>query len=426
MAPEATTIARRADEILDRLVADEPVVAIHGPRSVGKSTLLRAFAATCGAEVVDLDDDVVRDAVRANPAASVAGGRPVCIDEYQHVPEVLSALKARMNRDGALPGTAVITGSTRQDALPRTAQALTGRLHVFVLWPLSQAEIDESPVNLLPDLLEQPEETVVALPTSHTTRKEYARRVCAGGFPIALRREAQSRGRWFDDYLRASVERDAMELVRVRQRQVLREVLDRLVAQTAQPLNVSKVAQGLDSERSTVDGYVRLLEDLFLVTRLPAWGRTLSARVGATPKLHVVDSGVAAHLLRVNERTLTTLDAAVLTEFGHLLETFVHAELRKQLSWLDVPVTVGHWRTRDGDEVDVVVEFHDGRVLAFEVKASERVSGRDFKGLRKLRDLLGKRFVAGVALSTGSRSYTFEDRLHVMPVDRLWRASVSN
>jgi hypothetical protein len=60
-------------------------------------------------------------------------------------------------------------------------------------------------------------------------------------------------------------------------------------------------------------------------------------------------------------------------------------------------------------------------VLAFEVKANERVAGEEFKGLRKLRSALGDRFIAGVAFSTGTRSYTYDDRLHVMPVDRLWR-----
>lgn len=87
---------------------------------------------------------------------------------------------------------------------------------------------------------------------------------------------------------------------------------------------------------------------------------------------------------------------------------------------LDEPITVGHWRTHDGDEVDYVVEFDDGSVLAFEVKANERITGKDFKGLRKLRDALGNRFIAGIALSTGARSYKYEDRLNVMPVDRLW------
>lgn len=71
-----------------------------------------------------------------------------------------------------------------------------------------------------------------------------------------------------------------------------------------------------------------------------------------------------------------------------------------------------------------MVETDDGKVVAFEVKAGERVGGSDFRGLRKLRDSLGGRFVAGIALSLGTRSYTYEDRLHVMPLDRLWRANV--
>ncbi len=62
----------------------------------------------------------------------------------------------------------------------------------------------------------------------------------------------------------------------------------------------------------------------------------------------------------------------------------------------------------------------NGRVLAFEVKAGERVASSDFRALRKLRESLGARFVAGVVLSLGSRSYTYEQSLHVMPVDRLW------
>jgi hypothetical protein len=124
--------------------------------------------------------------------------------------------------------------------------------------------------------------------------------------------------------------------------------------------------------------------------------------------------------LRLTPDRLTGIDPTSLTDFGHLLETFVVGELRKQASWLDEPVTLGHWRTSDGAEVDLVIEYDDGRVVAFEIKASERAPGKDFRGLAQLRDLLGARFIGGIVLTTGSRSYTYEDRLHVMPVDRLW------
>ncbi|GAA2595955.1 ATP-binding protein [Winogradskya consettensis] len=411
---------RRVSAQLVDLLHVEPVIALHGPRSVGKSTVLNAIAEARQVPVLDLDDLGTRDAVTANPQTAVATPGLLCIDEYQHVPQILDALKARLNREGTLAGTAVLTGSTRQDALPRTAQALTGRLHTMTIWPLSQGEINGQTENFLPTLRADPEAMVAARPTSGTTRKEYVDRLCAGGFPLALRRSGTARDRWFDDYIRQSLERDAIELVRVRQRAMLRELLDRLAGRTGQVLNLANASQGLTGERRTIEEYVRLLEDLFLIDRLPAWGKTLRVRAAASPKVHVVDSGVAARLMRVTPTRLATLDPTALSEFGHLLETFVVGELRKQVSWLDERAATGHWRTHDGDEVDYVIEFDDGRVLAFEVKANERVSGNDLKGLRKLRDTLGDRFIAGVALSTGLRSYTYEDRIHVMPVDRLW------
>ncbi len=408
--------------ILDDLSRQEPVIALHGPRAVGKSTLLQAFAVTRGVPVLDLDDNAIRDSVLANPGLAIGEHTPICLDEYQRAPLVLDAIKARLNREGSPPGVAVLTGSTRHDALPRTAQALTGRLHVMTIWPLSQGEIDGTFEDLLTALRNDPAAAVAAHPTSTTTRAEYVDRVCAGGFPLALRRDGAARNRWFDGYIDQSIERDAPELARIRQRQVLRDLLERLAGQTGQVLNLSQLSGGLGSDRKTTEDYLRLLEDIFLVQRLPAWGKTLRARAAATPKIHVVDSGLAARLMRVTAAKLATFDATATTEFGNLLETFVVGELRKQISWLDESITTGHWRTHDGEEVDFVVEFDDGRVVAFEVKANERVAGRDFSGLRKLRDALGERLIAGVALSAGPRSYTYEDRLHVMPLDRLWRS----
>ena len=407
--------------MLDALADEEPVIALHGPRSVGKSTVLRTFAANRGVQVIDLDDLGTRDAVRANPTLTASGAPPLCLDEYQHVPETLDAIKARLNREGVRPGIAVLTGSTRQDALPRTAQALTGRLHSMIIWPLSQGELHLGHENFIECLRCDPDATVAALPESSTTRGDYIQRIIAGGFPLAARRSPTGRDRWFDNYVKQSIEKDALELTRVRQRQVVGDLLGRLAGQTAQVLNLSKVSDGLAVERKTVEEHVRLLEDLFLVTRLPAWGKTLRARATAKPKVHIVDSGLAARLLRITPAKLDSLDPTALTEFGHLLETFVVGELRKQTSWLTESTATGHWRTHDNDEVDFVIEFDDGSVLAFEVKSGERVAAGELRGLRKLREALGKQFVAGVALSTGVRSYTQEDRIHVVPVDRLWR-----
>lgn len=193
-----------------------------------------------------------------------------------------------------------------------------------------------------------------------------------------------------------------------------------MASRTGQLLNVSAGAEELGINRATAENHLRLLEDLFLVVRLPAWGKTLRSRVSVKPKTHVVDFGLAARLLRLTPNRLRGLDPAALTDFGHLLEAFVVGEFRKQASWLEESVAFGHWRTSDGDEVDLVIERDDGRVLAIEVKASERAPGSEFRGLAKLRDLLGDRFLGGIMMTAGKRSYTYQDRLHVIPIDRLW------
>jgi len=139
--------------------------------------------------------------------------------------------------------------------------------------------------------------------------------------------------------------------------------------------------------------------------------------------VHILDSGVAARLLRLTGAKLDRRDPVALKALGHLLESFVVAELIKQASWLDEITVAGHWRTRDGDEVDVVLEHEDGSLVAFEVKAAGRVPGEDFRPLRKLRAATGELFRAGIVLYLGTRSYSYEDRLHVMPVDRLWKGT---
>ena len=132
-------------------------------------------------------------------------------------------------------------------------------------------------------------------------------------------------------------------------------------------LNVTTAAGAVGMDASTADGYLKLLEAVYLVRRLSSWGKTLRSRVSSHPKLHVVDSGLAARLLRVTPAKLAGLEPSTLTEFGHLLETFVVGEVLKQVSWLDAAVDVGQWHTRDGDEVDLVIETDVGDVVAFGV-----------------------------------------------------------
>jgi len=410
---------RRIFEVACSRLRDTPTLLLEGPRSVGKSTLLRQLAVHFGGRILDLDDLATLDAVRADVARAVAGSQMVLIDEYQKAPEVLEAMKAELNR-ATYPGRFVLTGSTRHDALPGAAQALTGRLETLKVFPLSQGERDDRHEDFLALALEHPEE-VLQPELSQTSREEYVARITAGGFPLALTMSSEAaRRRWVRHYVRLTLERDIRELSNLRQGDKLGLLLGRLAGQTAQVLNVASAATDVGLTPVTAESYISLLERVFLVHRLEAWGTTLLSRSVAKPKIHVLDSAVAATLLRITPEKLLSLRAAASTEFGHVVESFAVGELQKQASWNEAVTGVGHWRHLDGYEVDFVVERDDGGVIGFDMKASARIQGSDMKGMSRLRDALGAQFVGGFALYLGERSYTFADRLHVVPLDRLW------
>ena len=421
MKAELTGIAqRRLTTVLDRRLLEEPALVLNGPRTVGKSTLLHGLGDRLGRTVIDCDDPATRSAVRQDPGRFVAGPPPVLIDEYQHVPELLDAIKAALNQDLS-PGRFVLAGSTRYATLPQAGQALTGRVDILDVDPLSQLEIDGTTGTPLVHLLLGGALPPVRDPASGTSRAEYARRVTSGGMPVALRRPAgPSRSRWFANYVDLVIERDVVELSRVRQREMLPRLLRVLAARSGQVLNIAAAAQAIGMEKSSAENYLRLLEAVFLVRRLPAWGTTLGSRTARMPKIHVVDAGVMAWLLGLTPEKLAANDPSALTEYGHLVETFAVGELLKQVSWWDAPVSAGHFRTAAAAEVDLVLERDDGAVFAFEIKAGTRVDKADLAGIQALRDRVGNGLAAAVVLYTGTLAYQLEDGTAVLPLDALW------
>ena len=410
---------RRLLEVVSQLVAEEPVVILTGPRTVGKSTLLAGLSREFGRPVFDLDRPDQREAAAADPGFLVSAPGPVLVDEFQHVPEILDAIKAELNRD-TRPGRFILTGSTRYTVLPQAAQSLTGRAHVVNVLPLSQGELDGHRERFI-DALWQDAEQFPPTAVPACSRDEYMNRVLAGGFPMILQRQtARARTSWFADYVDLVVMRDVLDIARIRQREALPRLLRQFAAQTGQLLNITRAGQAIGLESSTANRYATLLEAAFMIQRLPAWGETLGKRLSSHPKVHVIDSGLAGWLLGLSAAKISSRNPAALTEFGHLVETFAVGEILKQVSWADEVIAASHFRTEAGDEVDLVLETWDGRVAGFEIKAGTRIKDPDLNGLRLLRDRLGDRFVGGFVLNLGDLAYRKEDKISVTPLSVLW------
>ena len=189
-----------------------------------------------------------------------------------------------------------------------------------------------------------------------------------------------------------------------------------LATRAATLLNISELSRSSTIPLSTLKRYLALFETTFLIQLLPAWSGNLGKRLVKAPKLMLSDTGLLAHLLGADRRRLEE-DR---TLAGPLLENFVAMELFKHASWSDVQPQLFHFRTQTGQEVDVVLENAAGRIVGLEVKASATVSAKDFKGLRVLAEAVGKRFVRGVVLYTGTEVIPFGPQLRAVPLSVLW------
>lgn len=398
-------------------LSDTPVALIHGPRQCGKTTLARAVGAQHGYAYISFDDDVQRAAAQTDPVGFVADlPDKVILDEVQRVPLLFTTLKATVDHDRR-PGRFILTGSANVLLLPKLADSLAGRMEILRLHPLAQAELAAVPTDLLAALF-----SASFPPRPHAQPharlgKALAERVAAGGFPAALARgTSRRRTAWYRDYVETLVQRDVRDLARIAALDALPRLMAMAAGQTAHLLNVTDLAAPFQLSRPTIREYVSLLQRIFLLEELPPWHSNRLSRLIKTPKLHLGDTGLACALLGVDAQGLWD-DRRL---FGQLLETFVYQELRRQASWAGERSAFFHFRDKDGVEVDIVVE-QGQKLVGIEVKAASTVTAADFKGLRKLQDAAGARFIAGVVLYDGEAVLPFGPGLHALPISFLWK-----
>ena len=409
-------IDRHAQPLVERALRESRVVALLGPRQVGKTSLARRVADARGGTYRSLDDPLQLTAAREDPEAFLAVRPPLVVDEFQRAgDDFLRAIKLTVDRPGR-PGQFLLTGSTQYLTVPRLSESLAGRVQIVELWPFSQGELRGRREVFLTRLFDEPA-ALRRLEPEPLTRHDLLEMLCSGGYPAVRAVKAGPRQRWFDGYIRTLLQRDVRDLTHVQHGAVLLDLLRLLAARTAQVLNVAEMGNELGLARSTLASYIPLLEAVYLLRRVPAWSRNLTSRVTKHPEVHLVDSGLAAHLLRA---TPAALADPTHRARGPLLESFVLGELWKQCSWSELGIAIHHYRDHNGPEVDLVLEASDGRVAGVEVKAGSAVGTADFRSLDLLRDRLGARFANGVVLASVPEPLSLGDRRTVLPISALW------
>ena len=398
-------------------LASWPIVIIEGPRQCGKTTLVQSLSSK--RSYISFDDPGVQKSALADPTGFVkALPEYVVLDEVQKVASLFSTIKLNVDNNRR-PGRFLMTGSMNLLQLKQTSDSLAGRACYLRLHPLSQAEMEEKPSNFIEQLF-SPNFAHQSLPDD---KKILSARLSAGGYPPAYLRHGSARIDWHKNYVEGLVHHDLPNVTRIRSLEILPMLLNMAAARTAQLLNINSLASEFQISHNTLRDYLILLENVFLIERLPPWqpfSRRYRRAVQA-PKLHLTDPGLACSLLQLEHQHLR--EAGPL--YGQLLESFVLQELRRLSSADENVYTFNHYRDKDGYEVDITLSQGPFVLAGVEVKASSSVRMSDFKGLKKLQSLAGSHFKAGVVLYTGHNQLSFGDKLYALPIQSLWRNAVT-
>lgn len=389
---------------------DTPVVMVVGPRQCGKTTLVRRLIPG-DRSYVTLDDETQLEGALRDPVGFVRALDEGIIDEIQRAPELLLAIKLLVDEDRR-PGRFLLTGSADVLSLPRISETLVGRVAVIELLPLSRTEILGNPPTFLDRAMEGSVDAVDAV----VLGGELIDLVLVGGFPEMLRRtEPGRRLAWARDYLDTLTRRDVGDIADIEHRDRMRRLFRVLALQSGQLTNFSEMAGRVGIDGKTARRYVTILEQLFVVRRLQPWYRNRLKRLVKTPKLHFIDSGLLAGALGLTRERVE----GDRSTFGPVLECYVHTEVLRQAQGAEIPGELHHYRDKDKDEVDIVVERADGGVVGIEVKATATVRDHDFRGLRKLAAATDD-LRLGMVLYDGKRIVPFGDGLVAAPLSALW------
>ena len=362
---------RIAEQLLRDILAGDKVGIILGARQVGKTTLVGHVLAGEPATLLNFDVEVDKTRFRAaaalppEDALRSLGSPPVLvIDEAQRLPEAARVVKGW--HDARLPARFLLLGSSSLNLLDQAAEGLTGRNRKLVLPPLVFAETLGNQVwaaDLPPDDL--------CRHFASQLRALLMQRLSFGSYPevvtsdqaVPLLRELSS------DYLW----KDVLQTGLVKTPDLIKRLLTLLAHQAGAEVSVNELAAQLQMARPTVDRYLDLLEQTFVIFRLPAFSTNPRKEISKGQKVFFWDTGIRNALLGAFSTDEFRPD------IGALWENWAIAEVAKHNALRGSPAQLFFWRTRSQSEVDLVVKQGD-RLRAFEVKwSSGRVSGRAFR-----------------------------------------------
>ncbi len=397
-------------------MASFAAVMIVGPRASGKTTT----AARLAAQVDRLDVPDTAATYRADPDAALRrAARPLLLDEWQEVPEVLGAVKRAVDRDRT-PGQFILTGSVRATS-DMSTWAGTGRVVRMAMHPLAEREVNgriaggDFVGRMMDHWLDG-----VSSERAELDIDGYISLAVRGSFPeVAWNDRSDGQRRmWLDSYLDDLVTRDVESTGASRDPQRLKRYVTALALHLAGQPTDATLFRDADVNAKTAAAYDRALADLAVLDQVPAWNSSRLKRLTKASKRYLVDTGLAAAAAGVDAKDIVRESDLR----GRWFDAFATMQLRAELA-TSPRRAMHHLRVESGrHEIDLVIDVGAGRLFAIEFKAGAAPTREDARHLVWLRDQLGDRFAGGVVLHAGQNVIELDERAAAVPLSALWGA----
>lgn len=411
-------ISRWASDTLRKGLAFQRAVLLVGARQSGKTTLVRKQC-PLDAKYTTLDEEISLMAALNDPHFFVRQANKACliIDEIQKAPGLISEIKRQVDSDSRL-GQYILTGSADYRKLPKANQAdsLAGRIVISRLRTLTQGEINGVKAGFLENAFKKrfPHQDVLQ-PCSREKIYELAIR---GGYPQSIYFDEEQRSLYFQSYVNSQILYDLTKTWDLRRYKDLGYLLSILAVFSSKPLNIQDLCRKLSGNSITISSYLSALEVMYLIDELPAW-ESRDYRIGSkTAKIFLTDTGLMAHLLKIrNPSNLLQSQEKMSNQGGNLVETWVYNQLAAEVD-LHPLWNMYHFRNKNNQEIDFLVENDHGDLLGVEVKASESVNLGDFRHLQWFSKF-APGFI-GVVLYAGNELLSLGNGMFAVPFSALW------
>jgi len=402
---------RLAEKRLKRLAQHFKVVLVTGARQVGKTTLLNHVLPDMRAIVFDPVLDVY--GAREDPDLFLDSfPSPLILDEIQFAPELLAALKRRVDKSDTA-GQYFLSGSQNLAVLRTAAESLAGRVGILHLEGMTAQEMigrGDRP-GWVCAYLDEPRSLtrrISAEPNEIGSLTSFLWRGCLPGLLDAPDDIVPD---YFSSYVQTYVERDVRLMADIKEWASFGRFLGLAAALTTQEINASQFGREAGITPATSRRWLDLLTATFQWIELfPYHGSTVKRLTGKR-KGFLTDTGLACSLQRISSPEAL----AVSPLLGSIFETWAVNSIRRQFVSLSAPPQAWHWRTSGGAEVDIVLE-RDGKLYPIEVKCKTNLSKHDASGLRAFRNTYpGSRIMTGLIIYAGARCYNVDEHTIAVP-----------